>query len=996
MIILNRSIVSFLRGLMTAAILILPVGALAQSGGRATLVSGPVSVISAKGESRLLQRGDRVETSDIVVTGDNANAHLVMDDHALIALRPNSKLIIESYLAEGGVEDRSKLELTKGFMRAVTGWIGKTAPRNYKVRTPSATIGIRGTDHEVGVLEGGEAAGTYSKVNEGGTRLTNAAGDIDIGAGRAGFVASGRPAAPRALDRIPPEFKPSPFEKQLEIEKSALAESVDRELELRRMRQNEKVTSSLDCGPDNSAIKAMRAFIESYEAGDLGAIQSRLDPAMPGYQRFIDSLMRDFAIQKQIRIFVKDMTAQCGPDLVNLTLTWEKRFLDLLTFQPGFFKGQVSILMQRDGANWRPSAFAGDNPFARTSGTLSRFSFGPNFSLNGIGQAPMAAAVTLEVIDPDLVGQGSITIQVTTSHGDAEALVLPETSPGKFSRPSIMVANQKPVPGNGVVELANSVRLRAQVTDANPGNNLPPTVLTRILVPSGELPQLPDPVPDGFAFNSQQASAGSVVTSNTINVTGINVAVPISVTGGSYSVDGGPFTQAPSTVKNNQSVAVRVVASQTPGATVSASLSIGGVVGMFSVTTTGAPIDTVPDAFSFVPVSGVSPSSIQLSNIVTVSGINAPASVSVSGGEVSIASGAFTSLSGTISNGQTIQLRGQASALANTTTIVGVSVGGVIGNFAITTHQVALDTTPDPFSFPPVTNAPLDTIVTSNPVTITGINAPTPISIAGGLASQFSVNSGPFTNVPSTVSNGDQVRVRASSPGLPNQSATTTLNIGGVVASFTINTNVAIDTTPDIFSFTPRSQAQPATVFTSNVVTITGINAPAPISVTGGSYSVAGSAFTTLPATIQNGQSLELKGTSSDITDGSGVLNVTATIGGVSGSFTITTRDTTPNPISFATTNLSNIVCLTGPPASSATVVISGIDTPSPVSISAGGSYSIAGGAFVTNGGVVSNGQTLQLRRALPSPSSSATVTVTIGQGGPNPGTSASWTITCA
>jgi len=52
--------------------------------------------------------------------------------------------------------------------------------------------------------------------------------------------------------------------------------------------------------------------------------------------------------------------------------------------------------------------------------------------------------------------------------------------------------------------------------------------------------------------------------------------------------------------------------------------------------------DTTPDAFSFTPVTGVAPSSMQTSNTVTITGINAPAAVTVAGGTYSINGGAYT------------------------------------------------------------------------------------------------------------------------------------------------------------------------------------------------------------------------------------------------------------------------------------------------------------------------------------------------------------------
>jgi hypothetical protein len=47
-------------------------------------------------------------------------------------MRANSRLHIDDGVANGDEKDRASYTLLKGFMRSVTGWIGKAAPRNYK------------------------------------------------------------------------------------------------------------------------------------------------------------------------------------------------------------------------------------------------------------------------------------------------------------------------------------------------------------------------------------------------------------------------------------------------------------------------------------------------------------------------------------------------------------------------------------------------------------------------------------------------------------------------------------------------------------------------------------------------------------------------------------------------------------------------------------------------------------------------------------------------
>ena len=95
-----------------------------------------------------------------------------------------------------------------------------------------------------------------------------------------------------------------------------------------------------------------------------------------------------------------------------------------------------------------------------------------------------------------------------------------------------------------------------------------------------------DTTPNPFTFTDQTGVAlSTVVTSNTITVSGINAAASISITGGTYSVNGGGYTSSAGTVNNGNTVSVRVTSSGSYLTTVNATLTIGGVSDTFSVTT---------------------------------------------------------------------------------------------------------------------------------------------------------------------------------------------------------------------------------------------------------------------------------------------------------------------------------------------------------------------------------------------------------------------------
>jgi hypothetical protein len=95
-----------------------------------------------------------------------------------------------------------------------------------------------------------------------------------------------------------------------------------------------------------------------------------------------------------------------------------------------------------------------------------------------------------------------------------------------------------------------------------------------------------DTPPDQFTFTDQtDAALSAVITSNTITVSGITSTTPISITGGEYSINGGPYTSADGTVNPEDTVTVQQTSSGSHSATTDATLTIGGISDTFSVTT---------------------------------------------------------------------------------------------------------------------------------------------------------------------------------------------------------------------------------------------------------------------------------------------------------------------------------------------------------------------------------------------------------------------------
>jgi hypothetical protein len=94
-------------------------------------------------EERELKKGFRVFRNELVRTGPEAQAELRLDDNTKLALGPDAELRLDEFAVAGGGDAKSiAVRLLKGTLRFLT---GRNTSESYKIETPSATIGVRGT-----------------------------------------------------------------------------------------------------------------------------------------------------------------------------------------------------------------------------------------------------------------------------------------------------------------------------------------------------------------------------------------------------------------------------------------------------------------------------------------------------------------------------------------------------------------------------------------------------------------------------------------------------------------------------------------------------------------------------------------------------------------------------------------------------------------------------------------------------------------------------------
>lgn len=316
-----------------------------------------------------------------------------------------------------------------------------------------------------------------------------------------------------------------------------------------------------------------------------------------------------------------------------------------------------------------------------------------------------------------------------------------------------------------------------------------------------------------------------------------------------------------------------------------------------------AAADTTPEPFSFASQSDVPTGSLRQSTTATISGFDALAAVSVTGGEYSVGcTGSFTSAAGQISNGQGICLRHTAATVAATATDTTVTIGGVSAVFRSTTAAATPveptpdDTTPNSFGFAVAAGVATGSVQQSDTVAIGGITAPAAVTVSGG---EYSIGcTGSFTAAPGQISNGQTVCLRHTAASTPETAVETMLLVGGVTGIFRSTTAAApvpaVDTMPDAFSFAEQRDVIFNSEVRSAAATINGINAPAAITVSGGEYSIGcdiGS-YTRAAGQISNGQTLCLRHTSVNAL--SSVTETTVTVGGVSAVFRSRTFDPDP------------------------------------------------------------------------------------------------------
>ena len=135
------------------AVVVAAAPASAQDVGRVKSVKGTV-YIEREGRREPAQVGAGVRQADTLVTGPDGSVGVTFADQTLLSTGPNSVLAIDRFVLDGARPGAFDASLTKGTLSVVSGRIAKQAQDAMRVRTPSAILGVRGTEFVVRASDG--------------------------------------------------------------------------------------------------------------------------------------------------------------------------------------------------------------------------------------------------------------------------------------------------------------------------------------------------------------------------------------------------------------------------------------------------------------------------------------------------------------------------------------------------------------------------------------------------------------------------------------------------------------------------------------------------------------------------------------------------------------------------------------------------------------------------------------------------------------------------
>lgn len=133
--------------------------------GTVSLLIGEARVVRMDGTREALHRGASIRIGDRLETAANGHVHVRFIDNAAVSVRPESVLEIQAYRydASNPQANEIRLKLEQGASRSISGAATEIDKSRFRLNTPIAAIGVRGTDFIVQA----DPAGVRATVSDG-------------------------------------------------------------------------------------------------------------------------------------------------------------------------------------------------------------------------------------------------------------------------------------------------------------------------------------------------------------------------------------------------------------------------------------------------------------------------------------------------------------------------------------------------------------------------------------------------------------------------------------------------------------------------------------------------------------------------------------------------------------------------------------------------------------------------------------------------------------
>ncbi|BBD06937.1 FecR domain-containing protein [Desulfovibrio ferrophilus] len=154
--------------------------------GEVIALNGNVRGLS-DGEERILTKGSPIHQGETITTAQSSSVQIELTDESILAQGENASQTIDSFIYDPANASASNMliNMAQGTFRMVTGQVGKANPEGIEVKTPLATIGIRGTGIDLDIQGALAKVGCFlydgldvTITTEQGTRLLNAVNTI--------------------------------------------------------------------------------------------------------------------------------------------------------------------------------------------------------------------------------------------------------------------------------------------------------------------------------------------------------------------------------------------------------------------------------------------------------------------------------------------------------------------------------------------------------------------------------------------------------------------------------------------------------------------------------------------------------------------------------------------------------------------------------------------------------------------------------------------------